>query len=309
MPDLVRLATSANLAILRRLIAHLSEGNRNYLARQFLQDRFRPANAAVAAFCAGALDGWRNRQYDVDKSGETALLSQLRTFRPRHVFDVGANIGAWSAAACRELPEATVHAFEIIEQTARHLRNAVAPFSPRVVLNQFGLGDDTRQVMAFFSAENSTTASTLRDVIELAAADQGFGGITEIKGQVRRGDDYLAAARVGQVDLLKIDVEGAEMQVLSGFADAFASGRVTLVQFEYGRSNLTTRVFLADFYHFLTQRGFVLGKLYPEGVAFKPYEVDDEDFVGPNYVACLAERTDIIAALRCAPLRFDGAAI
>jgi hypothetical protein len=44
------------------------------------------------------------------------------------------------------------------------------------------------------------------------------------------------------------------------------------------------------------------GTIYPEGVAFKSYELTDEDFVGPNCLACHQRRADIIAAQRCPPL-------
>lgn len=78
----------------------------------------------------------------------------------------------------------------------------------------------------------------------------------------------------------------------------FAQKAIDLVQFEYGEINLKTRDFLEDYYKFFTTRGFVVGKLYPEGVMFKDYDLADEDFLGPNYIACRAERADMIAALR-----------
>lgn len=304
---MTRLAAGVTLAVLRGLVRRLAPGDRSWLARNLMQDRFHPDTTALATFFNSALDAWKNRQYAVETSGEAALLTRLRPFAPRHVLDVGANIGEWTVAACRELPDTTVHGFEIVDATAALLRAAVAPLGTRAVVNGFGLGDHTGTISLFFSAEAPTTASSLRDVVNLAAADQGFSGITEVVGQIRRGDDYLAERDIGRVGLLKIDVEGAEMTVLAGFENAFAAGRIDLVQFEYGRANLTNRVFLADFYRFFTDRGFVVGKLYPEGVAFKPYEIDDEDFVGPNYVACLATREDLIAALRCPPLRLSGA--
>ena len=40
-------------------------------------------------------------------------------------------------------------------------------------------------------------------------------------------------------------------------------------------------------------------QFYPEGVAFKTFDVWDEDFVGPNFIACLNSRADLIEALRC----------
>jgi FkbM family methyltransferase len=303
MPNPTRLATAAVLRVLRRLVPLLSAGDRSSVAHEVMRDRFDPASQALAALFASALDSWKNRQYDVEKSGEAGLLTRLRPFRPANVLDVGANIGEWMLAACRELPDTIVHAFEIVGPTYEILNTAAAPFGSHVVSNNFGLGETEGEVTMHFAPDSPTTASLLRNVIDLAASDQGFADIHEVRGQLRRGDDYLAERGLQRVDLLKIDVEGAEMEVLKGFEAAFAAEQIDLVQFEYGRPSLLTRVFLADFYSYFEARGFVLGKLYPEGVAFKDYELDDEDFTGPNYVACLRSRTDLIAALRCPPLR------
>ena len=43
--------------------------------------------------------------------------------------------------------------------------------------------------------------------------------------------------------------------------------------------------------------GYKLGKLYQRGVLFKDYHPRDEDFMGPNYVACLASETEALARL------------
>lgn len=301
MPNLPRLATGVTLNLLRRLAPMLAPGDRTSLARELMQDRFHPASRALAALFGAAIDAWKNRQYDVERSGEAALLGRLRPFRPTHLLDVGANIGEWMLAACRELPGTRVHAFEIVPATFAQLVAAVGPFSGHVSCHPFGLGCREGEVTMHFAPDSPTTASMLRSVIDLASSDQGFAGITEVQGHVRRGDDVLEEQGIASVDLLKIDVEGAEMDVLAGFETAFAARRINLVQFEYGRANLTTRIFLADFYAYFTARGFVLGKLYPEGVAFKPYDVDDEDFTGPNYVACLTTRPDLIKGLGCPP--------
>ena len=65
--------------------------------------------------------------------------------------------------------------------------------------------------------------------------------------------------------------------------------------------NLTTRVFLADFHAWFAARGYRVGKLYPEGVAFKDYDLDDEDFTGPNYIACRDELTEVIDGTGLSP--------
>jgi len=49
---------------------------------------------------------------------------------------------------------------------------------------------------------------------------------------------------------------------------------------------------------FFQAHGYVLGRLYPRGVAFQGYNHMDENFVGGNYVACLEARADLIDLLK-----------
>jgi FkbM family methyltransferase len=299
MPNLTRLAAGMAARVLRRQLSRVTAGDRAWLAARVMQGRFDPATVALADFCVRAIHTWKNKQYAVMCNGEAALLERLRPFAPRVLVDAGANVGDWSLAACEVLPEANVHAFEISASTAAELIRKTARVAGRVTVNTVGLGDAERTVTLYSAPRDSTIASTVRGAITYSAADEGLTGIEEMQAPVTTGDAYLDRHGIVHVDMLKIDVEGAEFSVLRGFASAFARGAIDLVQFEYGPLNLTTRDFLGDFCAFFAQHGYAVGKLYPEGVAFKPYAIDDEDFVGPNYIACRAARADLIAALEC----------
>ena len=121
-------------------------------------------------------------------------------------------------------------------------------------------------------------------------------GAETIQASVTTGDAYLRERGIAHVDILKIDVEGAEMSVLHGFEDTFAHGAIDLVQFEYGGINLVTLDLLSRFYTFFRKCGYALGKVYPEGVDYKEYTREDENFIGPAFVAC--RRADMIEATR-----------
>lgn len=299
MASLVRLMVSAQLALLRRLAPRLTPGDRSYLGRTLMLDRLSPETRALAEMFETATLSFKNKQYAVEINGEEALLGRLKPFAPKLLLDVGANIGEWSLAAHRQLPDAEVHAFEIAPPTAAILARTIADVGAKVLVNDFGLGDREGAITLHFTPDYTLGASTVREAMEFTAAELGIAEIKEISARITTGDAYLAERGIAHVDLLKIDVEGAEAAVFRGFADAFARGAIDLVQFEYGPLNLSTRYFLADADAFFRAHGYVLGKLYPEGVAFKDYAVPDEDFVGPNYVACRAARADLIAALRC----------
>ena len=91
------------------------------------------------------LAGYDNFNYSLETNGELRVLEALRSVRPTCVFDVGANTGAWTEVALSTLPGATIHCFEIVEDTARVLAARLGGM-PRVVVNRHGLSDEEGHV-------------------------------------------------------------------------------------------------------------------------------------------------------------------
>jgi len=297
-------AALANLAMLKRVNALLTPGARRWLNRRLMADRYHPRTRQLAELFWDGMLVWKNSQYSFAENGEAALLRQLARFAPAVVIDAGANVGEWSLAALATLPDALVHAFEIVAPTAAALERNTVAFRDRIVVNAVGLADREGEITVYTVPDISDRASTLPDAMKLGGFERIRPEVVEVTGRITTGDAYVRQHGIAKIDFLKIDVEGAELAVLQGFAEAFDRQAIDIVQFEYGTINLRTRHLLEDFYRFFTERGFEVGKLYPEGVAFKPFEPADEDFVGPNYIACHRRRRDIIDAIRCPPLSF-----
>lgn len=116
----------------------------------------------------------------------------------------------------------------------------------------------------------------------------------EVKVKLEGGDDFCSNFHIHQIDFIKIDVEGLEMAVLRGFNDFISKGNIKLIQFEYGPMNIEAKTFLKDFYDYLEPMGYVIGKLFPDGVEFKTYHYLMEDFHWANYVAVLKVDNDLI---------------
>ncbi|HEY7157299.1 MAG TPA: FkbM family methyltransferase [Gemmataceae bacterium] len=126
---------------------------------------------------------------------------------PDGVFlDVGANVGLHTLAV------------------ARHLAGgggAVVAFEPHPVNHRL-LADNIRQNhLRHVVAENLGLAEAPETLIGTASADGGNWSLAS-RGNYRfevelvRLDDYLQANPVPRIDLMKIDVEGAEVRVLRG---------------------------------------------------------------------------------------------
>jgi FkbM family methyltransferase len=131
------------------------------------------------------------------------------------VLDVGANIGHHTVAMSGLAGE--VHAFEPYAGVWPIFARKVARYgASNVTLHKFGLGAENAWLpFAPPAGNNSGTgkfADSGRDVLEL-----------------RRGDDVLAEAGIGRVDLIKIDVEGREAEALLGLTQALERDRPVIV--------------------------------------------------------------------------------
>jgi FkbM family methyltransferase len=241
----------------------------------------------LSLFCDRFLKAYKNLNYDMRSNGEEWLLRKLAAFRPGVVFDVGANTGDWSVLARATMPDSQVHAFEIVESTFMALAERMAG-APGVVLNQCGLSDHSGSVTMHVFDVSAKFSSHVA---------YPHGPHREVRCPVKRGDEYAREKGIERIDLLKIDVEGAEHLVLSGFGTLLDAGDISVIQFEYGKVNIITHFLLRDFYQLLGARGYVIGKLFPDHVDFRNYALEDEDFLGPNYVAVHTAQAGVIDAL------------
>jgi hypothetical protein len=105
-----------------------------------------------------------------------------------------------------------------------------------------------------------------------------------------------------RIDLLKIDTEGHEIAILEGFSKALHGSRISVIQFEYGTTWIAPRCFLHEAYTLLKPLGFSIGRLYPDGVFFKPYNrLEDDHFRMGNYVAVHEAYVPILTSLNLNP--------
>jgi len=259
------------------------------LARQVARRRDASVTKAAALAARRYLDAYENLDYDIETNGELRVLEILRELDPRVVFDVGANVGDWTAYAHDRFPSATVHCFELVPDTADRLARRFEG-DEQVVVHRIGLSDQPGTVAIHHYPARP-------DLSTMVAYPQPFQSVA-LDVAVDVGDARLASAGIDRIDLLKVDVEGAEQRVLRGFSSAFADARVTVVQFEYGRANIAERSLLFDLHAWFDSYDFEVGKIYPTTVDFRPYRFEDEDFRGPNFLAVHRSRADLIERLR-----------
>jgi len=154
----------------------------------------------------------------------TTVLSRLA---PGGVFiDIGANTGYFSVlAALRVGPAGRVFAFEpnpaVREQLQHHL--AINQVADRVTVSDLAIADRCEDAVPFFVScwQDNNGISSLTPSAETMARG-GLRDDRRIPVRVATFDSWAALARLPKIDLIKIDVEGAELHVLTGMARTLA---------------------------------------------------------------------------------------
>lgn len=261
---LTRLAARAASQLLARLPA--SDGRLYYACRDYV-DRHRNENNS-----------------DIHTNGEYWLMSQQLP-KCDVVFDVGANIGNWTALALNVKPTLQVHCFEPSLPAYQNLVNRGFPSG--VKCNRLGLSSVQGERTLFVFEEGHGNNSLYRRY----GLEDGWQLPPQDKQEVVQMDTlehYCEEHDVAHIDFLKLDVEGHDLEVLKGATTLLNDGRIKMIQFEYGGCNIDSRVLLRDFFEFMAPYSTTFYKLYPDRLQrVERYDQRLENFQYQNWVIAL----------------------
>lgn len=172
---------------------------------------------------------------EVERAERIFYLKYLR--EGMTVLDVGANVGELTLLFSRFVGEpGSVHAFEASRAAFKRLELVCGATERRnIVLNQLALSDKSGSIRLHvyinaLSEFNSQAARPLKNY----GLDFEPIGIEEMPATTI--DEYCESKKIELVDLLKIDVEGAEFQVMQGAREMLKSKRIRCLSFEFGQA-------------------------------------------------------------------------
>jgi FkbM family methyltransferase len=128
--------------------------------------------------------------------------------------DIGANRGQFALVARRCFPQARIIAFEPLPKPANKFRRVFADVG-QVTLHQAAIGPGQGQVPIHISARDDS--SSLLSITALQG--QVFPGTAEVATEVVKIaplSDFLAMEDIQSPALLKLDVQGYELETLKG---------------------------------------------------------------------------------------------
>jgi len=174
-------------------------------------------------------------QYETEKAEQTFYIDYLQ---PGMVaFDVGANIGEISLLFSRFAGvNGEVHSFECAPDTFNRLQEIISIARRKnVTLNKVCLSDNEGTAPFHVYDEEHAAWNTMAD-----RPLQNYGiSIKPVRTEqlvTTTIDAYCEARNIPKIDLLKIDVEGAEYQVIKGASRMMKEKRIGCLVFEFGQT-------------------------------------------------------------------------
>jgi len=148
------------------------------------------------------------------------------------IFDVGAHRGYITAKFRRLIPSCTIHAFEPFPESYQRLAERNTD-DPRVYCHAFGLAE--RETEVELHANESAATNSILATDDAASETWGSGLLdtqSMVRIRVRPLDRVVEELGVSGIDILKLDVQGAEPLVMEGAAELCRAGKIRMIYTE-----------------------------------------------------------------------------
>jgi len=232
-----------------------------------------------------SLHGMGFGESELDKDGEADILRKLGKKKEKLViFDVGANIGRYTQECKKFIPDSEVYCFEPSKKTFETLKDNLKNFK-KVYLHNIGFGERKSKKNLFYDREGSSLASVYNRKLDYRKIY--FNKKEKIN--IETIDSFCKKELIREISLLKIDVEGNELNVLKGAKEMIRKRGIKKIQFEFGGCNIDSRVFFRDFWNMLN-KNYTIYRIIKGGlVQIKNYKELNEIFTLINYFAVLKD--------------------
>ena len=168
---------------------------------------------------------------------EAAEIALMRRFLGARdvIVDVGANVGYLTRFFAQAVgPLGKVYAFEPNPLIFPLLRRNVAKFR-QVAVFDVGLSTNETEMPLFVPGSNYAVASFVREYPATHVFGKS-GQLHSVAAKLVRGDEFMAKIDIGEIDILKVDVEGWELNVLAGLEETIMSSKKIIIFCEYNPS-------------------------------------------------------------------------
>lgn len=167
------------------------------------------------------------------------------------VYDLGANVGTWSQLAKAVIPDCSIHAFEPIPIYQDKYVMSIKSLSD-VILHKVGVGSENKKEKFNFSGHSSSFLEISENLLKMFPNEKKTG---EFMVDMVRLDDYVAQKAIPMPDLMKLDVEGYELEVLKNAIECMKHCRYIILEVSFLERHIGQPLF-HDVIHFMGQQNY-----------------------------------------------------
>ena len=225
----------ARAKLASRVVAAYPFTRGKYFLRQFAAKRFLLGRTDVGHWVrVSGVSGFEWKIFDGRYNEPRTIAAMKRLVRSgMTVFDVGANVGYYSLLAASLVgPSGHVHSFEPTPTVVRRLAENVAlnQFSSRVKINAVAVGSTCGKSDFHLSLDDSEANS-------MFASDQHLQSVCV---PIVTLDGYVRDHDVARIDVMKVDIEGAELVALQGASELLRRETAPLLIVEFNPAALAS---------------------------------------------------------------------
>lgn len=160
------------------------------------------------------------------------LLELAKPLGIKTVYDIGANVGTWTLLCKSVIPEASVEAFEPLPKHLGIFKESLKGISG-VTLHAIALGP--QNTTADLHVTNMSDSTSMLPISDINREQFGLEETESVPTRVRRLDDYRQENNLHAPDLLKLDVQGYELEVLKGAEKCLHSAKAVITEVSFVR--------------------------------------------------------------------------
>ena len=198
----------------------------------------------------------------------------------KNILDIGANKREYTKKLLKYYPNANYYLFEPSKFSSNILLKELKKFKNITIINK-ALSNKKYKDFLYFDKLGSGFASLKKRKLDHFKINFNLKEkiqITTFKNY------YLKIIKNQNIDYCKIDAEGYELNILKGFKEII--NKTKIIQFEFGRCNIDTKVFFQDFWYFFKKLNFDIYRIAPGKIEkIHDYDERDEYFLTTNFIA------------------------
>ncbi|MEI6430304.1 MAG: FkbM family methyltransferase [Pseudanabaena sp. ELA607] len=148
----------------------------------------------------------------------------------KFIYDIGANVGTWSLLAKAIFPNAVIHAFEPLSMHLDGFNKNTSHIAD-IMLHQLALGSQENSLV--MQVASFSDASSL---LEIAPATYDAFGITKEREEIVKVvvlDDFVTQNNIPFPDLIKLDIQGYELEALKGALKCLNSAKCLIIEVSF----------------------------------------------------------------------------